>query len=127
VLRITWDGTAWHVTPLLGYTADLPVADDLVCVAARNGLEHNGRWAFMIAAGHPGTAQFVSDATPTDGCLAVLDPHPGSDVPAVFLERFGVLLAVNDAANGAGADLPLADGAEQSLAHHLAAQAQLSF
>jgi hypothetical protein len=70
-------------------------------------------------------AQFVSDTTPTDGCLVVLDPQPGSDVPAVFLEHFGVLFAVNGAANGPGANLPMADSAEQSLAHHLAAQAQL--
>jgi hypothetical protein len=127
LLRISWNNATWHVTPLLGHTAGLPAADDLVCDPARTWLEQNGRWAFMLADGHPGTAQFVSDRTPIDGCLVVLDPHPGTDVPAVFLERFGVLLAVNAAANGPGANLPLADSAEQSLAHRLAAQAQFTF
>ena len=127
VVRITWEGGAWHVTLLLGSTPGLPATDDLVCTPARYWLEHNGRWAFMMADGHPGTAQFVSDTTPTDGCLVVLDPHPGTDVPAAFLERFGVLLAVNQAANGAGANLPMVDAAEESLAHHLAAQVQLTF
>jgi hypothetical protein len=126
VLRITWDGAAWHVTVLLGYTPGLPATDDSVCTPARYWLEHNGRWAFMMADGHPGTAQFVSDTTPTDGCLVVLDPHPGTDVPAVFLERFGVLLAVNQAANGVGADLPMVDAAEKSLAHRLAVHLQLT-
>jgi hypothetical protein len=108
------------------YTPDLPATGDLVCDPARYWVQRNGQWAFMMANGHPGTAQFVSDATPADGCLVVLDPHPGSDMPAAFLERFGVLLAVNAAANGSGANLPMADGAEESLAQHLAAQAQLT-
>jgi hypothetical protein len=127
VLRIMWDGATWHVSPLLGYTPGLPASDDLVCTPARYWLDRNGRWTSMMADGHPGTAQFVSDTTPIDGCLVVLDPHPGSDVPAVFLERFGVLLAVNQAANGPGANLPMADAPEESLAHHLAAQVQLTF
>jgi hypothetical protein len=128
LLRITWDGATWHVTPLLGYIPGLPVTGDLVCDPARYWLEQNGRWAFMLTNPPSGAqAQFVSDPTTTDGCLVVLDPHPGSDVPAVFLERFGVLLAVNDTANSLGANLPMADSAEQSLAHRLAAQAQLTF
>jgi hypothetical protein len=127
VLRITWDGAAWHVTPLVGYTSGLPVADDLVCDPARYWL-YNGSWGFMLTSPPFGAqVQFVSDATPIDGCLVVLDPFPGSDAPAAFLERFGVLLAVNEAANAPGADLPMADSAEQSLAHRLAAQAQLTF
>jgi hypothetical protein len=128
VLRITWDGASWHVRPILGLTPGLPVADDLVCTSARFWLEHNGSWAFMLTNPPPGAqAQFVSDMTPSDGCLVMLDPLPGSDVPAVFLERFGVLLAVNAAANEGGANLTMADSAEQSLAHHLATQAQLTF
>jgi hypothetical protein len=127
-LRITWDGATWHVTPLVGSTPGLPVADDLVCDPARYWLELNGKWGFMLT--NPPTGArvvFVSDATPTDGCLVVLDPFPGSDAPAALLEHFGVLLAVNDAANRPGANLPMAGSAEQNLAHRLAGQAQLTF
>src|SRR5260221_11498865 len=28
LVRITWDGTSWHVTPLFGHTADAPVTGD---------------------------------------------------------------------------------------------------
>src|SRR5260221_500421 len=85
------------------------------------------RSAIMMAEPRPGRARSAPDAPPPDACLVVLAPQPGTDVPAAFLHRVGVLLAVNDAANGPGADLPMADSAEQSLAHRLAAQAQLTF
>lgn len=127
VLRIAWDGATWHVTPILGHTSGLPAADDAVCDPARYSLSQNGTWSFMVTDPPPdGQAQFASDSTPTDGCVAVLDPHPGSDAPAVFLERFGVLLAVNQVAAGSGSGLPLADAAEQQLARQLAAQAQIT-
>ncbi|HLZ24976.1 MAG TPA: hypothetical protein VKQ30_22885 [Ktedonobacterales bacterium] len=124
VLRITWDGGGWHVTPILGATPGLPAADDLVCDPARFWLGGNGTWAFMMSDPPPGArTQFVSDSLPTDGCLAVLNPYPRGAPSAVFLQRFGVLLAVNAAAtNGGSAGLPVADAAEQQVARHLAAQ-----
>ncbi len=124
VLRITWDQQGWHVTLVFGHTPNFDVADDAVCDPARYWLGQSGTWAFMVADAHPGTAQFVSDTTPTDGCLVVLDPHPGSDVPAVFLERFGVLLAVNDVAYTSADRLPIANAAEQRMAQQLLAQLQ---
>jgi hypothetical protein len=127
VLRITWDGASWHVTPIFGYTPGLPAADDAVCDPARAWLSQNGSWSYMVDDPPPGAqAQFASDSTPTDGCVAVLDPHPGSDAPAVFLEQFGVLLAVNDVAAENGAGLPRADAGEQRLAGQIAAQAGIS-
>jgi hypothetical protein len=124
--RITWDGAAWGVTPLFGHIAGLPASDDAVCDPARFWLGQ-GHWSFLLADPPPPGAQrpqFVSDATPTDGCLALLS-QPG-DPPAAFLERFGVLLAVNDLAESGGAKLPMADAAEERLARQLAAQAGIT-
>lgn len=128
VLRITWDGSAWRVTPILGTTPGLPAADDLVCDPARYWVGANNTWAFMLADPPPGAQTwFISDSTPTDGCLVVLNQHPPQAPSAVFLERFGVLLAVNDVATNSGsAGLPNADAAERQLAQKLAAQAGLS-
>lgn len=67
----------------------------------------------------PGAAAlFASDATPTDGCVAVLDQ---GGQPAVFLERFGVLLTVNDTAVNPTDNLPAADITERQLADRLTA------
>lgn len=128
VLHITWDGVAWHVTPILGTTPGLPAADDLVCDPARYWVGANNTWSFMLADPPPGAQTwFISDATPTDGCLVVLSQHPPEAPSGVFLERFGVLLAVNDVAtNGGSAGLPVADAAERQLAQKLATQAGLS-
>jgi hypothetical protein len=128
VLRITWDGIVWHVAPILGTTPGLPAADDLVCDPARFWLGGNGTWSFMMSDPPPGAqTQFISDATSTDGCLAVLNPHPPDAPPAVFLERFGVLLAVNvTAENGGSAALPMANAAERQLAQQLAAWAGIT-
>lgn len=54
-----------------------------------------------------------SGATPT--------PTPSADAlsPAIFLLRFGVLLAVNPAAHKVNASLPVADAAEKNLAQSL--------
>jgi hypothetical protein len=120
-LRITWEGASWRVTPIVGHLAGLPVADDAVCDPARAWIAQNNAWSFMVDDPPPGSqTQFVSDARPTDGCVAVL--NPGSGTPAVFLERFGVLLAVNELAAG-NSGLPRADAGEQRLARQIAAQA----
>jgi hypothetical protein len=123
LLDITLDDGEWHVAPIFGHVPRLPVADDVVCDPARYWLEQNGVWSFMVVDPPPdGTAQFASDANPTDGCVAVLIQYPGTP-PAIFLERFGVLLAVNTAAYNPVAGFPMADAAEQRLAMQIATRA----
>ena len=118
VLRITWDTTGWHVTPIVGHIPGFDAADDAVCDPARYALAGTPSWSFMMTDPLPGaTVQFVSDATPTDGCAAVLT----HGAPAIFLERFGVLMTVNDAAINPTDNLPVADATEQHLARHLLA------
>ena len=127
VLRITWDGTnSWSVSPIFGHVPGLPVTDDVACNPARVWLEE-ADWSFMLTDPPPGAeVQFIADANPADGCVAVLDQAPGKDAPAVFLERFGMLLAVNGVAAGSVGGPPRADAAEQRLARQIAAQAGIS-
>lgn len=128
VFRITWDGRAWHASQILGAIPGLPAASDLVCDPARFWLGGNSTWSFMMDDAPPGARmQFISDSVPADGCLAVLNPFPRGSPSAVFLQRFGVLLAVNSTAtNGGSAGLPMAGAAERQLAQRLAAQIGLT-
>jgi hypothetical protein len=120
-LRITWDNAGWHVTPLFGHIPGFPGTDDVACDPARYWLS-NSTWSFMLTNPPPGsTAQFASDATPTDGCIVVLDQQRGDGSPAVFLERFGVLLTVNDVAVNPVDNFPVADAGERQLAAQLEA------
>src|SRR5260221_2590937 len=83
--RITSGNAGWHVTPLFGHIPGLPGTDDAACDPARYWLS-NSTWSFMLV--NPpssSTAQFASDATPTDGCLVVLDQQRSDGSPAVFL------------------------------------------
>jgi hypothetical protein len=121
-LRVTWDGAAWHAAPILGHTPGLDVADDLVCDPARYDIGATSSWSFMLDDPPPGSqVQFASDATPADGCVAVLTY---GQPPAVFLERFGVLLTVNDAARNPVDNLNVADATDQQLAQQLLSQLQ---
>jgi hypothetical protein len=121
ILRISWDGAYWHVTPIFGHTA-LPATDDAACDAALAQLTAT-TWFFMVSSPPPGASLAVaSDASPVDGCVVVMnhgEPRP------VFLERFGVLLTVNDQAINPQDGLPKATAAEQQLAQRLMAQLRL--
>ena len=116
VLRITWDSSAWHVTPIVGSVPDLPVAADLVCDPARFWVGTSNTFSFMVEDPPPGASvAFIADANPTDGCLVVLDQHPPDTPATVFLERFGVLVDANSL-----------DPTERQLAQRLASQVGVS-
>jgi hypothetical protein len=123
-LRIQWDkASGWHVTAIMGHTPGLDLADDAACDPARYALSQTPSWSFMLNSPPPGAqVRFASDATPADGCVAVLDQAPGDGQPAIFLYRFGVLLTVNDVAVNPVDNLPAADAAERALAAQLMAQ-----
>jgi hypothetical protein len=125
MLRIRWDGTRWHVTPTIGHTPNLPPADDLLCGPALEWLSQPPLdFLFNTASAAYTTIRYASSATPVDGCVVrVVGAASGIPTPALFLERFGVLLAANDAAVGLAAPgSPRADASEQALAQQLAAQ-----
>jgi hypothetical protein len=118
VMRMTYDSAGWHVTPILGHTPGLDATDDAACDPARYAIVRTPSWNFMLDNPPPGAmAQFASDDTPADGCVAVLTHGQ----QAIFLQRFGVLLTVNDAARNPVDNLPVADAAERRLAQHLLA------
>ncbi|HZC79395.1 MAG TPA: hypothetical protein VE258_16695, partial [Ktedonobacterales bacterium] len=118
VMRVMYDGAGWHVTPILGHSPALDATDDAACDPARYAIVRTPSWKFMLDNPPPGAmAQFASGDTPADGCVAVLTHGQ----QAVFLQRFGVLLTVNDAARNPVDNLPMADAAEQRVAQHLLA------
>jgi hypothetical protein len=135
--RVTWDGTMWHATPVFGHAAGGALADDAVCGPARDWLAGGAsllgapfRGAGPLVAGgplltgeDPGGVRYVSDGNPTDGCAVSVPPgaltfapDPAVTQPMVFLLRFGMLLAVNDAAHQVVPQLPVASDAERAIA-----------
>ncbi|HVB61943.1 MAG TPA: hypothetical protein VNE61_12165 [Ktedonobacteraceae bacterium] len=136
LVRTTWTGSAWQVTPLIGarqvpplliYSgisdsrqsprAVAPVGvttldDDPSCVAAED--------IFLNDPSNSDSAsiRFISGPNIADGCL-VATPIVTHAPIAYYLEHFGVLLAVNTAARIAYSGLPLADANERALARQL--------
>lgn len=126
ILRITWDGAAWHVTPHFGHTPGLDTTDDIACDPARYWLA-NSTWSFMLNNPPPGSeAQFYSDANPADGCLVVMNRGQSAAATAIFFERFGLLFTLNDNARNPVDNFPQADAAAQAMAQAIAAKAGLT-
>jgi len=143
LVRTTWTGSAWQVTPLIGarqvpplliyseggQTGQQPVTvsatdtttvdDDPACVAAED--------LFLNGAGTADNAQvrFISGPNIAGGCLVVYPILTHAPI-AYYLEHFGILLAVNNAARAAYSELPLADANEQMLARQLLTPADQS-
>lgn len=130
LLGILWDGTNWHVLPLLGHRAPFPPSDDLVCDPAFEALGQTPiSYLFYPDASFDVTLDYASGPNPSDGCLVRLAGNPRAAEPAIpgdgtalFLERLGVLLAASDAAHTLLPNLPQASAAERQLAAQLAAR-----
>jgi hypothetical protein len=128
LLRIGWDGAAWHVQPLFGPEQGAPIitgltqiADDPACWPAEDFFSGQVFGVFQY--------RFVSGSNPAAGCLVAgtLDfasagatPPPPAPV-AYWLMRFGILLSVNAQAQNLFPNAPLANDYEQQLAQQLAA------
>ncbi|HEX6817435.1 MAG TPA: hypothetical protein VF120_03610 [Ktedonobacterales bacterium] len=133
LLRISWDGAAWHVTPVFGHAQGHEVADDTICAPARDWL--SGVTSVqptpivppgLALQGNAGGVIYVSDADPTDGCFVLVPPTafapnavPLGTPAATLLLRFGVLLALNGEAHQIAPDLPVADATEQAIAQRI--------
>jgi hypothetical protein len=129
LLGVTWDGTTWRAQSLLGYHAAVPASDDLVCDDAWQAFFGSPvNYFFYPDASNSITFQCASGAQVSDGSVIRLANNgrapvpiiPGNS-PALFLERYGVLLAASDAAHQLWPDLPQADAAERQAAQQLAA------
>lgn len=129
VFRIRWDGTHWHATVVIGHNTGVAISDDTICAPARNWL-FQGPLSYLFDFTNPDDApRYASSARGADGCAVVVSRYyqPNTQViasgpPALFLERFGLLLAANDVAHALWPQAPQADAAEQDLARQLASQ-----
>jgi len=136
LVRTTWTGSAWQLTPLIGARQVPPLLiysgvsdsgqsprtvapfgvttldDDPSCVAAED--------IFLNDPSNSDSAsiRFISGPNIADGCL-VATPIVTHAPIAYYLEHFGILLAVNTAARIAYAGLPVADANERALARQL--------
>jgi hypothetical protein len=126
VLRIRWDGTQWQVTPVLGPNSGVTFADDAVCAPARGWLVQGPLSYVLDGSGSNAVTRYAAGPIPVDGCAVEITGYyqPGTRIvstgpPALFLERFGLLLAANDAAHNLWPQIPVADADEQSLAREL--------
>jgi hypothetical protein len=127
-LRISWDGVNWHATPIFGHQTGIPVADDATCAPGLDWLSQ-GPLQGIFSGDLPLMLQYAAATAPADGCALVVTPLPGAAQlpstpasPAIFLERFGVLLSANDSAHTLWPDISVADADEQHEAAQLAAQ-----
>jgi hypothetical protein len=130
VLHINWTGAEWHVTPVIGDSSHLAAASDVACGSARewliDGVEEN-----QLKSDVPTVTNgfYSSTANAATGCVVMLPPSlnthstfPSSPLQAeapIFLGRFGVLLAANDAAHTLWPDLLRATPHEQMIAEAL--------
>lgn len=114
--RITHDTGRWQVSVIVGHTPGFDAADDIACDPARYALAQTSSWSFIVTNPPPGAqVNYVSDGTPADGCVIEIE-YGG---PALFLQRFGVLITVNEAARSSVDNLPVADSTERALAQRL--------
>ncbi|HEV2583153.1 MAG TPA: hypothetical protein VGT44_19995, partial [Ktedonobacteraceae bacterium] len=130
-LYITWDGSQWHVTTSVpGNTTDF-VTPGPDCVAASDyvNMAAGGIYNSISVPGNPYEQIYWSSqqaANPASGCLltaylqsgGVANPQP----VAHCLYRFGVLLALDSAAQKNWPQMPLANAFEQTIAQQIAAQ-----
>lgn len=131
LLEISWDGAVWHTqiaygpdrqdTTILGIQS---IGGSPLCLAANDSFE---------SATDPQTlatyaqTRILSAANPAQGCVAegIVGSNgtaSGPDAPrAIYLERFGLFLAVNDLARRNQPQTPAANAYEQALAQRIAA------
>jgi hypothetical protein len=147
LLNITWQANRWHIRPLLGPDlhaptivdsgdlgqpagANIQLADDPACIAAQDVFAQLIAYSETPLNDSSQQVHYFSDANPAAGCVVVTEvalnyggnyssATPIARQPAIFLERFGVTLALNEAAHHLEPDLPLADAAEKTLARQL--------
>ena len=121
LLHITWDGQRWHVATSLSNSQMLFQAP--ACDAATEDAFSLVQAVVTRFRQSNISIDTVPGITPASGCLVEFTLQSGNSVieVAYCLHRFGVLLAVNDAAHRLWPFLPVADTYEQQLVKQLAA------
>ena len=134
-LRISWDGSTWHVGTTFTLS-DLPVPyANPVCFPSVDDFQMRGDMTAPIPDAFSYSLKFVSASVHAKGCLVTVkleqpSPNPGgnngSNVPtpnvvstAYVLQRFGVFLAANAAAHQLWPTIPIANEYEQNIAQQM--------
>ena len=125
-LSINLGSTGWFVQPLfdpdgyIHFTMDsVPLANDPACASAEDALAPEASYYVRM--------YFISGFNPAAGCLIeaksklMILPDRFHPPVAYYLERFGVLLALNKVAHTIHPQMPQADAYEQTLAQQLTA------
>jgi len=134
-LHITWDSMEWHVSILTRNAyPDLPTISGPACAAAQNNVQDG---YYQVTGGSVETGvdwRFSAGKNSAAGCLAIATPRPDvSATPsaglavAYCLHRFGLFVALNEAAHRYWPTMPLADAYEQRIARGIAMQAGVKY
>jgi hypothetical protein len=125
LLSITWNGS-WHVKALMGAALGQPLIIDGIQILDNPACSSAEDIVGGQIAAKASQEGFISGPNPADGCLVETILRKTAGMPsspsppmAYFLERFGILLAVNDVAQQSQPDLPLADAHEKNIASQL--------
>ncbi len=125
-LRIRWQQGDWAIS---FHQQGASSFDDPNCITAMNTLVTQPSYQSLPSVGQQLYWSYLSGKNRADGCLAmtmqqVFVPNDANfSSQAMLLERFGVLLAANDAAHQLWPALPLATPLEQQVASNIAHQA----
>ncbi len=125
-LRIRWQQDHWVVS---FHQQGASSFDDPNCITAMNTLVTNASYHSIPSVGQQLFWSYLSGKNRAEGCVAMTVQQvfvPSSAIfsaQAMLLERFGVLLAANDAAHQLWPILPLATEQEQQVADSIARQA----
>ena len=107
--------------------ASLSVNKELPCVTGNADLV-GGAYGDVDPAQIYGVTGTRLAPNPTDGCLIIVRKGAATNTPGsalLFLDRFGVPLAVGDLSHQMLPQWPVADASETALAYTLAARAPL--
>ena len=131
-LQITWDGQQWHVGAILSgihllsrlYNLELLI-DDLACASMRDEIRMNKQYRSAVLEDSIAIWAYYSDQGAGIDCVAQVVPNnqsakqPRVAQPAYLLHRFGIVVAVNDAARKIWPGIPIADVYERDVALQL--------
>jgi len=128
-LYITWDSSKWHVTVSPPNDTSSDVSNNPACAAAQHTIARDSNFISAVDTSRTIMWKYISGQHAATGCLAEAIPQPdttatpGTSLPkpiAYCLYRFGVLLAVDNAAHLSWPGLPVANAYEKSVAQQLA-------
>ncbi len=118
-ITIRLDGSNWQVSANIGVSDSSTPLPDLACASAWAEVQ-GGSFGYPPSSGGwpASTVRYIPATSPAQGCLALITT-PG--LPMLYImQRFGILLSANAAAQSWWPSLPRSDAYEQAIAQQLA-------